>query len=136
MKLINQNNKIRPEELTVMAEKMFGNLVKAVVDTEREIMAINAELHADGEAFLLERGSKQISLWGINLYPEKRIYTVRDMVMTKVDIHPGLFRDLYIALGEPLDHEEWSVRIYYKPFIRLIWLGGIIMILGGLCAFI
>jgi len=70
MKLINQNNKIRPEELTVMAEKMFGNLVKAVVDTEREIMAINAELHADGEAFLLERGSKQISLWGINLYPE------------------------------------------------------------------
>ena len=71
-----------------------------------------------------------------HLYPEKRIYTVRDMVMTKVDIHPGLFRDLYIALGEPLDHEEWSVRIYYKPFIRLIWLGGIIMILGGLCAFI
>ena len=71
-----------------------------------------------------------------HLYPEKRIYTVRDMVMTKVDIHPRLFLDLYIALGEPLDHEEWSVRIYYKPFIRFIWLGGIIMILGGLCAFI
>ncbi len=38
-----------------------------------------------------------------NLYPEKRIYVVRDMVMTTVDIHPGIFRDLYIALGEPLD---------------------------------
>lgn len=68
------------------------------------------------------------------LHPEKRIYTVRDMVMTKVDIHPGIFRDLYIALGEPLEGDDWSVRLYYKPFIRWIWLGGIIMILGGLFA--
>lgn len=67
-----------------------------------------------------------------NLYPEKRIYTVRDMVMTKVDIHPSIFRDLYIALGEPLTQEEWSVRIYYKPFMRWIWSGGIIMLLGGI----
>jgi len=67
-----------------------------------------------------------------NLYPEKRIYTVRDMVMTNVDIHPGLFRDLYIALGEPLEQNAWSVRIYYKPFIRFIWLGGVLMVLGGL----
>lgn len=69
-----------------------------------------------------------------NLYPEKRIYTVRGMVMTTVDIHPGIFRDLYIALGEPLTQNEWSVRIYYKPFIRFIWAGGILMILGGLAA--
>lgn len=69
-----------------------------------------------------------------NMYPEKRIYTVRDMVMTKVDIHPGLFRDLYIALGEPLDQEYWSVRLYYKPFVRWIWFGGLIMILGGVLA--
>lgn len=69
-----------------------------------------------------------------HLYPEKRIYTVRDMVMTKVDIHPGIFRDLYIALGEPLNEDDWSVRIYYKPFIRFIWLGGIMMMLGGLLA--
>ncbi len=69
-----------------------------------------------------------------NLYPEKRIYTVRDMVMTKVDIHPGIFRDLYIALGEPLDSDYWSVRIYYKPFIRWIWFGGILMMIGGICA--
>ncbi len=67
-----------------------------------------------------------------NLYPEKRIYTVRDMVMTKVDIHPSIFRDLYIALGEPLDESTWSLRLYYKPFIRWIWLGGILMLLGGL----
>lgn len=67
-----------------------------------------------------------------NLYPEKRIYTVREMVMTNVDIHPGIFRDLYIALGQPLDNDDWSVRIYIKPFIRFIWAGGIIMIVGGM----
>lgn len=66
-----------------------------------------------------------------SLYPEKRIYIVRDMVMTKVAIHPSIFRDLYLALGEPLTEEEWSVRIYYKPFIRWIWMGAFLMVLGG-----
>lgn len=69
-----------------------------------------------------------------NLYPEKRFYTVREMVMTKVDIHPSIFRDLYIALGDPLDQTHWSVRLYYKPFVRWIWFGGLIMMLGGLFA--
>jgi cytochrome c-type biogenesis protein CcmF len=68
------------------------------------------------------------------LIPEKRIYTVRGMVMTKVAIHPGIFRDLYLALGEPLGDNYWSLRVYYKPFIRWIWFGGILMILGGLLA--
>jgi cytochrome c-type biogenesis protein CcmF len=67
-----------------------------------------------------------------NLYPEKRIYTVRNTVMTKVDIHPSIFRDLYIALGEPLDQDDWSVRLYYKPFVRWIWAGGLLMMLGGI----
>jgi len=52
--------------------------------------------------------------------------------MTDAAIQAGLFRDLYIALGEPLDHDVWSVRLYYKPFIRWIWLGGLMMLLGGL----
>lgn len=69
-----------------------------------------------------------------HLYPEKRIYTVREMVMSKADIHPSLFRDLYIALGEPLEGEYWSVRLYHKPFIRWIWFGGLIMVAGGLIA--
>jgi len=55
--------------LTRMTERMFGNLVKAVVDVEREIMAIDAEMHADEEALLLGDGSRQASLWGINLHP-------------------------------------------------------------------
>lgn len=68
MKIVEK--KITLAELKNMAEKMFGNLVKAVVDTEKEIMAVDAELHADEEANLLENGSKQADLWGINLYPE------------------------------------------------------------------
>jgi hypothetical protein len=57
-------------ELKEMAEKRFGILVKAVVDVEKEIMAVDAELHADEEALLLEKGSRQEDLWGINIYPE------------------------------------------------------------------
>ena len=53
-----------------MATAMFGDLVKAVVDVDREFMAVDAELHSDLEALLLEDGSKQKNLWGINLYPE------------------------------------------------------------------
>ena len=53
-----------------MAEGRFGNLVKAVVDVERKIMALDGELHADEEALLLENGSLQENLWGINIYPE------------------------------------------------------------------
>ena len=57
-------------DLKNTAEKMFGNLVKAVVDVERRIIAIDAELHADEECLLLENGSLQEHLWGINLLPE------------------------------------------------------------------
>ncbi len=62
--------KISKSKLREMAKNMFGNFVKAVVDVEREIIAVDAELHADLEALLLERGSRQENLWGINLYPE------------------------------------------------------------------
>jgi hypothetical protein len=57
-------------KLKKMAEERFGILVKAVIDVEKEIMAVDAELHADQEALLLEKGSKQEDLWGINIYPE------------------------------------------------------------------
>ncbi len=56
--------------LREMAGRRFGEMVKAVVDVEREIMAVDAELHADEEEALLARGSAQADLWGINLYPD------------------------------------------------------------------
>ncbi len=62
--------KITVERLQAMAEGMFGNLVKAVVDVERRLIAVDAELHADEETLLLEDGSRQRDLWGINIYPE------------------------------------------------------------------
>ena len=62
-------NGITLRELDEMAQKLFGNFVKAVVDTKGKIMAVDAELHADLEAALLEKGSEQKNLWGINLYP-------------------------------------------------------------------
>ena len=68
MKIV--SDKISVDELKEMSTKMFGNLVKAVIDIEKEIMAVNAELHADEEAWMLENGSKQKNLWGINIYPE------------------------------------------------------------------
>jgi cytochrome c-type biogenesis protein CcmF len=69
------------------------------------------------------------------MFPEKRIYPVQKSPMTEAAIDAGLTRDLFIALGEPLDGKgAWAVRIYYKPFIRWIWLGAIIMAVGGLFA--
>ena len=68
MKIV--TDEISKKELTEMSKKMFGNLVKAVVDIEKRIMAIDADLHADEEALLLENGSAQKDLWGINFYPE------------------------------------------------------------------
>ncbi len=70
------------------------------------------------------------------LIPEKRIYTVQGMPMTEAAIDDGLFRDLYVAMGEPVDKtgNAWAMRVYYKPFIRWIWLGTIFMALGGMLA--
>jgi hypothetical protein len=65
------DDKISVPELSGMAEKMYGNLVKGVVDIERNILVVDAEMHADEEQFLLENDSQQQDLWGINLYPAK-----------------------------------------------------------------
>ena len=68
MKIVDTS--ITLEELKAMAADRFGDLVKAVVDIAAGVMAVDGELHADEEAMLLERGSRQTDLWGINIYPE------------------------------------------------------------------
>ena len=65
-------DKLTLEKLKQIAVATFGDLVKAVVDIDREIIAVDAELHSDLEAMLLENGSKQKSLWGINFYPDEQ----------------------------------------------------------------
>ena len=64
------DNEITNNELKEIAKTIFGDMIKAVVDIEREIIAADAELHADLEAYLLETGSNQKKLWGVNFYPE------------------------------------------------------------------
>jgi cytochrome c-type biogenesis protein CcmF len=68
------------------------------------------------------------------LHPEKRQYRVQTSVMTEAAIDGGFWRDLYVALGEPLDDKSWAVRLYYKPLMRWVWFGALIMALGGLIA--
>jgi cytochrome c-type biogenesis protein CcmF len=68
------------------------------------------------------------------LRPEKRIYTVQTRPMTEAGIDPGFMRDIYVSLGETLGNGDWSLRLYYKPFVRWIWLGCIFMAVGGLLA--
>jgi hypothetical protein len=61
---------ITRDDLRRIAGQQFGDFVKAVVDVQRGVMAIGAELHADEEAVLIEQGARQTDLWGINLYPD------------------------------------------------------------------
>ncbi|MCZ6882006.1 MAG: heme lyase CcmF/NrfE family subunit [Gammaproteobacteria bacterium] len=91
------------------------------------------------ENYVATRGSFEVTSengrFEVNMFPEKRIYPVQQSPMTEAAIDAGLARDLFIALGEPLDDKgAWAIRIYYKPFIRWIWMGAIIMALGGLFA--
>ena len=68
------------------------------------------------------------------LHPEKRTYRVQTKPMTEAGIDAGLFRDIYVSLGESLGGGDWALRLYYKPMVRWIWLGGLLMSLGGLLA--
>jgi len=68
------------------------------------------------------------------LKPERRTYLVQTMGMTEAGIDPGLFRDIYVALGDPLPDGAWAIRVHFKPFVRWIWLGAIFMGLGGVFA--
>ena len=84
-----QVDKISLAELEEMSKNMFDQLVKAVVDIERKVIVVDAEMHYDEEQFLLEDGSKQIDLWGINLYPAK--YGTADFIEydSMINIRPN-----------------------------------------------
>jgi cytochrome c-type biogenesis protein CcmF len=68
------------------------------------------------------------------LRTQKRMYLVREMPMTEAGIDAGFTRDLYVALGDPLENGAWTLRLFHKPFVRWIWLGAIFMALGGFLA--
>ena len=92
--------------------------------------------HFEGPNFTSDKGTIRVfegDRQVATLHPEKRLYTVQQMPMTEAGIDAGLFRDLYVALGEPLENGAWAVRVHVKPFVRWIWLGALLMSLGGVC---
>ena len=68
------------------------------------------------------------------LHAEKRRYKVKGSMMTEAAIDAGLFRDLYVSMGEPLADGAWAMRLQVKAFMRWVWLGAIFMSIGGLLA--
>jgi cytochrome c-type biogenesis protein CcmF len=90
-----------------------------------------------GANYMADQATVKVSYQGhpvAELHPQKRTYTVQTMPMTEAAIHATLFRDVYVALGEEIDKNVWAVRVYYKPFVRWIWLGALLMALGGMVA--
>ncbi|MBT6245091.1 MAG: heme lyase CcmF/NrfE family subunit [Gammaproteobacteria bacterium] len=87
-----------------------------------------------GPNYSADRGAIEISRQGElveMLYPEKRLYAPSQNVMTEADISVSLWRDVYVALGESIGNQAWSVRVHIKPLVRWIWLGGVLIALGG-----
>jgi cytochrome c-type biogenesis protein CcmF len=81
--------------------------------------------------FVITKDGRQVAV----LYPEKRAYFSGGMPMTEASIDAGFLRDLYVSLGEPVGTDgDWALRVYYKPYVRWIWLGAIFMSLGGILA--
>jgi cytochrome c-type biogenesis protein CcmF len=87
---------------------------------------------ADEGEFVISENGQELT----RLFPQKRRYAQGGNTMTEAAIDPGFTRDLYVSLGEPLDDQgnAWAVGIFYKPFIRWVWLGTIFMMVGGLFA--
>jgi len=91
----------------------------------------------EGPNYSAARATLTVSLDGkpvATLYPERRVYKVSRMPMTEVAIDRGLGRDLYVALGEPVSATAWSVRLHHKPLVNWIWIGCLLMGLGGVLA--
>jgi cytochrome c-type biogenesis protein CcmF len=100
-------------------------------------ITFNGIKNIKGPNYTAEQGQIEVMQQGefvALLKPERRTYLVQTMGMTEAGIDDGLFRDVYVALGDPLPDGAWAVRIHYKPFVRWIWLGAIFMGLGGFLA--
>ena len=94
----------------------------------------NGITNVNGPNYQAARAEIEVSKNGsvVNkMYPEKRSYIATQNVMTETAIDSGLFRDLYVSLGEPVSGGAWSVRVYFKPFVDWIWGGALLMAMGG-----
>ena len=103
----------------------------------KQCFVLKGVQHIDGPNYSAERGTVDVlrhcSDPIATLHPEKRSYR-GGQVMSEVALERGITRDLYVALGEPLENGAWAVRVHIKPYVRWIWFGGLMMGLGGLLA--
>jgi cytochrome c-type biogenesis protein CcmF len=101
------------------------------------VFRLNGLKQVEGPNYVAARAEVEVSRNGETLrtmYPEKRNYVSTGQTMTEADIAPGLLRDLYVSLGEPVSGGAWSMSIFYKPFVDWIWGGAALMALGGVLA--
>jgi cytochrome c-type biogenesis protein CcmF len=134
-----------------MAMSVIGITVVSLYDTEKDVRLESGQSYEmagykytflgvkshQGQNYSANRATMEVTKDGklvTTVHPEKRDYGRDAMAMTEAGIDAGFTRDLFIALGEPLGKNAWSFRIYHKPFVRWIWLGAILMGLGGLLA--
>ncbi len=131
---------------------VMGITITSLYSTEKDVRLVKGDTYQIGDYSFIFHGVDSVT--GPNyrasegrftaqykgeeiasLYSQKRTYNAGGMPMTEAGIDAGFWRDLYVSLGEPLDNRgAWSVRLYHKPFIRWIWLGALIMAIGGLLA--
>ena len=97
------------DELREMSEKMYGTLVKADVDISKRLVLVDMEMHADGEAYLLENGSNQSDLWGINLHPDK--FGTDDFIEfnSMINIRPRQKNPSRDVLDESVRQQIWKI---------------------------
>ncbi len=134
-----------------MAITITGVTLTSIYNVEKDVRMVPGEVfeigqydflfngvnESHGPNYTAYRGNITATLDGkfiATMEPEKRTYLVQTMPMTEAAIDAGLFRDLFVALGEPLGQNAWALRIQYKPFVRWIWLGAIFMGIGGVMA--
>ena len=103
----------------------------------RHVFRLDTIENVKGPNYVAARATVSVTRDGkpvSTLYPERRVYTVQEQVMTEAAIDPGLTGDLYVSLGDPLEGGAWLVKVQHKPFIDWIWGGCLVMALGGLLA--
>jgi cytochrome c-type biogenesis protein CcmF len=91
----------------------------------------------DGPNYHAAQGTVAVSRGGETefvMYPQKRVFNASGMPMTKAAINYGLFRDIYVSLGDKVGANAWNVRVYHKPFVGWLWIGGFLLALGGALA--
>lgn len=135
-----------------LAVFIVGVAMVMAYETERDVrMALGQQVSVGGYEFRFDgveriEGANYLSDYGsvlvwrdgrelTTLHPEKRYYHSQpDNPMTQASLDRGIWRDLYVSLGEPLDQEAWVLRVYHKPYMNWIWLGTLLMAMGGLLA--